>query len=152
MFLLMPLQKSDIKIPSTLETVFGEQLVAKFNNANPLEYDRHITPDHVMYFTAYFTKEHEAEFVGIDNHDTFFTPTDRVRMVERIMGQTPFEASEDLHKAVGIANLKFTNAFKGIYPLHDGPCEVSVVFIVYSLYCFNFFKCLNEVQGNNFFK
>ncbi|XP_046854915.1 anoctamin-4-like isoform X3 [Xenia sp. Carnegie-2017] len=124
MFLRMPLQKSDIKIPSTLETVFGEQLVAKFNNANPLEYERRITPDDVMYFTAYFTKEHEAEFVGIDNHDTFFTPTDRVRMVERIMGQTPFEDSEDLNKVVGIANLKFTNAFKGIYPLHDGPCEV----------------------------
>ena len=122
MFLRMPLQESDIEIRSTLETVFGQQFVENMRAKNPMEIDRNIIPKDKMYFTAYFTKEHEAQFIGIENHETFFCTTDRVRMVERIMGQTAFSESSD--RDIGIAKLLYSKAFTGIYPLHDGPCEI----------------------------
>ncbi|XP_028415856.1 anoctamin-4-like isoform X1 [Dendronephthya gigantea] len=122
MFLRMPLQESDIKIMSTLETLLGEQLVESIREKNPMVYDTNIIPDDKKYFTAYFTKEHERQFLGVENQETFFSPTDRIRMVERIMGQTPFSENKD--HDIGLAKLVYSKAFTGTYPLHDGPCEI----------------------------
>ncbi|CAB3994319.1 anoctamin-4-like isoform X1 [Paramuricea clavata] len=122
MFLRMPLQESDIEIRSTLETIFGQRFVESVRAKSPMEIDRNIIPDDKMYFTAYFTEEHEAQFLGVENHETFFSPTDRIRMVERIMEQTAF--SENSEHDIGVAKLLYTGAFSGVYPLHDGPCEV----------------------------
>lgn len=122
MFLRMPIQESDIQIRSTLETVLGQRFMESVRARNPMEVDRNVIPEDKMYFTAHFTEENEAHFLGVENHDTFFSPTDRIRMVERIMGQTPF--SEDSDRDIGIAKLLYSKAFTGVYPLHDGPCEV----------------------------
>ena len=122
MFLRMPLQESDIEIHTTLENIFGVQFMDKVRQSNPMAIDRSIIPKDKMYFTGYFTEEHKVQFMGVDNQETFFSPTERIRMVERIMGKTPF--SEDADRDIGIAKLLYTKAFTGIYPLHDGPCEV----------------------------
>jgi hypothetical protein len=121
MFMRMPLQESDISIRSTFETILGQQFVERVRQSNPMEIDRSVIPDDKMYFTAYFTKEHEAQFISVDNHATFFSPTDRMRMVERVMGKTPFSADAD--RDIGIAKLLYTKAFTGVYPLHSGPCD-----------------------------
>ena len=122
MFLRMPIQESDIEIRSTLESLFGDQCMEGFRASNPMEIDRSIIPKDKMYFTGHFQKKYEAHFLGIENHETFFSPTDRIRMVERIMDQTPF--SEDTDTDIGIPKLLYSKAFTGIYPLHAGPSEV----------------------------
>ena len=122
MFLRMPIQESDIEIRSTLESLFGDQCMEGFRASNPMEIDRSIIPKDKMYFTGHFQKKHEAHFLGIENHETFFSPTDRIRMVERVMDQTPF--SEDTDTDIGIPKLLYSKAFTGVYPLHAGPSEV----------------------------
>ena len=122
MFLRMPIQESDIDIKTTLESLFGEQCVESLRQRNPMEIDRDVIPEDQMYFTAYFSKKNAKHFLGIENKETFFSRTERMRMVERIMGETPF--SEKREEDIGISKLMYQHLFNATYPLHDGPCEV----------------------------
>ena len=118
----MPVQESDISIKSTLEDLFGEQCVRGFRQRNPMEVDKNIIPDDKLYFTAYFSRKNEEHFLGVEDKETFFSRTDRIRMVERIMGQTPFNVEDE--EDIGLRKLVYHGVFTAAYPLHDGPCEI----------------------------
>ena len=94
-----PLKTCDTEKGTRMESLMGKRLVSCLRAANPLEWDHEDTPC----ITAHFKREKQEHFLGIENRESFFSTTDRVRVVEQIINQTP--CSSDDKNDIGIAKL-----------------------------------------------
>lgn len=120
MLLKMPIKDSDIDIKSWAEKHLSEELVESINDHDPFKVrDSHIPPPRRQ-FVAAFRKDHLDQFLGHHDKTTFFNPTDRSRMVERLCLQASFG---DNRFDQGIKRLLHQGAYVAAYPLHAGHEE-----------------------------
>ena len=73
------------------------------------------------YYTAPFKLEKLHKFIGKDDPDTFFSRSQRSRMVYEILETTVF--GKEKKGEVGIDRLVADGAYAAAFPLHDGPYE-----------------------------
>lgn len=73
------------------------------------------------YYTCAFKQSKLHRFLGSDNEETYFTPTQRGRIVWEILATTTYGKRK--HAEVGIERLLEEGVYKAAYPLHDGPYE-----------------------------
>ncbi|XP_077999893.1 anoctamin-4-like isoform X2 [Glandiceps talaboti] len=69
-------------------------------------------------FTCVFIKERQNEFLGIQNKDTFFTPSERSRIVYEILERCRYDT--DKPNKFGIDILLSNGTYTAAFPLHDG--------------------------------
>ncbi|KAM6977247.1 anoctamin-7 [Aplochiton taeniatus] len=74
------------------------------------------------YYTCAFRKSKMDKFLGCENHDTYFTNTQRHRMVYEILSRTVY--GKRRRAEVGVARLLSEGAFTASFPLHEGPFQL----------------------------
>ncbi|MGH0121142.1 UNVERIFIED_CONTAM: hypothetical protein FKN15_046387 [Acipenser sinensis] len=77
----------------------------------------------VDYYTCAFRKSKMAKFVGCEDHDTYFTNTQRHRIVYEILARTAYGKRK--RAEIGIDRLLNEGAYSAAFPLHEGPFEIS---------------------------
>ncbi|XP_058849235.1 anoctamin-7 isoform X1 [Acipenser ruthenus] len=77
----------------------------------------------VDYYTCAFRKSKMAKFLGCEDHDTYFTNTQRHRIVYEILARTAYGKRK--RAEIGIDRLLNEGAYSAAFPLHEGPFEIS---------------------------
>ncbi|XP_078488523.1 anoctamin-7 isoform X1 [Ciona intestinalis] len=72
-----------------------------------------------LYFTCTFRKSKISNFLGNDNHETYFSATERGRIMWEILQTTLFGKKK--RAEIGIERLLCDDVFTAAFPLHDGP-------------------------------
>ncbi|KAG7472737.1 hypothetical protein MATL_G00112120 [Megalops atlanticus] len=76
----------------------------------------------VDYYTCAFRKSKMEKFLGCENHDTYFTNTQRHRIVYEILARTLYGKRK--WAEVGVERLLREGAYTAAFPLHEGPFEL----------------------------
>uniref|UniRef100_A0A8B9LSQ2 Anoctamin n=1 Tax=Astyanax mexicanus TaxID=7994 RepID=A0A8B9LSQ2_ASTMX len=76
----------------------------------------------VDYYTCAFRKSKMEKFLGSEDHQNYFSITQRHRIVYEILARTVYGKRK--HAEVGAARLLNEGAFKAAFPLHEGPFEL----------------------------
>ncbi|XP_048470847.1 anoctamin-7 [Rhincodon typus] len=76
----------------------------------------------VDYYTCPFRKSKLDKFLGSSNHETYFTNTQRHRIVYEILATTVYGKRK--RTQIGIDRLLNENIFASAFPLHEGPYEL----------------------------
>uniref|UniRef100_A0A3B4CUZ4 Anoctamin n=1 Tax=Pygocentrus nattereri TaxID=42514 RepID=A0A3B4CUZ4_PYGNA len=76
----------------------------------------------VDYYTCAFRKSKMEKFLGSEDHENYFTNTQRHRIVYEILARTVYGKRK--RAEVGVARLLNEGAFKAAFPLHEGPFEL----------------------------
>ncbi|MGH0120058.1 UNVERIFIED_CONTAM: hypothetical protein FKN15_064307 [Acipenser sinensis] len=71
----------------------------------------------VDYYTCAFRKSKMAKFVGCEDHDTYFTNTQRHRIVYEILARTAYGKCK--HAEIGIDRLLNEGVYSAAFPLHE---------------------------------
>ncbi|KAG9332753.1 hypothetical protein JZ751_014852 [Albula glossodonta] len=77
----------------------------------------------VDYYTCAFRKSKMEKFLGCEDHDTYFTNTQRHRIVYEILALTVYGKRK--RAEVGVARLLNEGAFTAAFPLHEGPFKIT---------------------------
>ena len=111
-------QESDIQTKNWYERHIGQNIRDMIERNNPFEIQDPSITKRRNYFMGYFKKDRINMYAGHENKDTFFSPTERSRMVEHICSQVRF--GEERYD-VGIKKLLHEQCYVAAYPLHPGP-------------------------------
>ncbi|XP_061457515.1 anoctamin-7-like isoform X2 [Rhineura floridana] len=76
----------------------------------------------VDYYTCAFRKSKLGKFLGSDLHDSYFTNTQRHRIVYEILARTIYGKRK--HAEIGIDRLLNEGIYAAAFPLHEGPFEL----------------------------
>ncbi|XP_054856935.1 anoctamin-7-like [Eublepharis macularius] len=74
------------------------------------------------FYTCAFRKSKLDRFLGSDCHDSYFTNTQRHRIVYEILARTVYGKRK--HAEVGIDRLLNEGVYSAAFPLHEGPFEL----------------------------
>lgn len=74
------------------------------------------------YYTCAFRKSKLDRFLGSDNHSSYFTNTQRHRIVYEILARTLYGKRK--HAEIGIDRLLNEGVYAAAFPLHEGPSEM----------------------------
>ncbi|KAM7410947.1 hypothetical protein PAMA_021082 [Pampus argenteus] len=74
------------------------------------------------YYTCAFRKSKINRFLGCDNHETYFTNTQRHRVVYEIIAGTVYGKRK--RAEVGVDRLVNEGAYTAAFPLHEGPFQL----------------------------
>uniref|UniRef100_A0A668APH9 Anoctamin n=1 Tax=Myripristis murdjan TaxID=586833 RepID=A0A668APH9_9TELE len=74
------------------------------------------------YYTCAFRRSKMNRFLGCDNHETYFTNTQRHRIVFEILARTLYGKRK--RAEVGVARLLNEGAYTAAFPLHEGPFQL----------------------------
>ncbi|XP_066477596.1 anoctamin-7 [Tiliqua scincoides] len=117
--LRVPLQA----VPNQDDTNWSQRILMKLGILNLL-YDE--VPDLPLdYYTCHFKANKLQRFFGSDNHDTFFSSTQRHRILYEILATTSYGNPKE--GEVGIERLLNEDVFTAAFPLHDGSYKIPVV-------------------------
>lgn len=103
-------------------TNWSQRILMKLNIHNLLYEEVPSLP--LDYYTCHFKASKLQWFMGSDNHDTFFSTTQRHRIVYEILATTTYGNPKE--GEVGIERLLNEEVFTAAFPLHDGPYEIPV--------------------------
>lgn len=87
------------------------------HTANPFE--EHVPNAPLDYYTCPFKKSKIDRFLGSDNRDEYFSPTQRIKVVHEILNSTVYGKRKKAQ--IGIDRLIEEGVYLAAYPLHDGP-------------------------------
>ncbi|XP_033015218.1 anoctamin-7-like isoform X2 [Lacerta agilis] len=76
----------------------------------------------VDYYTCAFRKSKLDKFLGSERHDSYFTNTQRHRIVYEILARTIYGKRK--HAEMGIDRLLNEGVYSAAFPLHEGPFEL----------------------------
>ncbi|XP_006810942.2 anoctamin-7-like, partial [Neolamprologus brichardi] len=74
------------------------------------------------YYTCAFRKSKMSRFLGWEDHDTYFTNTQRHRVVYEILARTAYGKRKKAE--VGVDRLLNEGAYTAAFPLHEGPFQL----------------------------
>ncbi|XP_048241340.1 anoctamin-7-like isoform X3 [Haliotis rufescens] len=73
------------------------------------------------YYTCQFKRSKLDKFLGHENHDTFFSSTQRSQMVWEILSTATYGKKKKAE--IGVERMIEEDTFVAAFPLHDGPWE-----------------------------
>ncbi|KAK6303538.1 hypothetical protein J4Q44_G00259920 [Coregonus suidteri] len=74
------------------------------------------------YYTCAFRKSKMEKFIGFEDHDTYFTNTQRHHIVYELLARTVYGKRK--RAEMGVARLLNEGAYTAAFPLHEGPFEL----------------------------
>ncbi|XP_020794308.1 anoctamin-7 isoform X2 [Boleophthalmus pectinirostris] len=98
---------------------WSEKVMQKLSIPNLLSHDVPLTPPD--YYTCEFRANKLDRFLGSDDRDNFFKPTQRHQVLYEILSRTPYGSVR--RGQVGINRLINDNVFSAAFPLHQGSVE-----------------------------
>uniref|UniRef100_UPI00358E7897 anoctamin-7 isoform X1 n=1 Tax=Myxine glutinosa TaxID=7769 RepID=UPI00358E7897 len=104
--------------PVTIEN-WSERLLGRLNIPNILHQDVPNKP--LSYYTCLFRKSKISRFLGSGNQDTYFSTTQRQRIVYEILAQTVYGKRK--RAEIGIDRLMNEGVYSAAFPLHEGPYD-----------------------------
>eukprot|EP00794_Sanderia_malayensis_P016506 gene16505-18151_t len=108
--------RAPLELRSTVKVNWTERILAKFHLPNPFKEEvPNAPPD---FFTTTFRGDKMDKFIGSDNHDTYFTDTQRSRVAYEILETAPY--GKRTRGEIGVARLCAEEVFTAAYPLHVG--------------------------------
>uniref|UniRef100_A0A8C5WT35 Anoctamin n=1 Tax=Laticauda laticaudata TaxID=8630 RepID=A0A8C5WT35_LATLA len=84
--------------------------------------DQRVPNKPVDYYTCAFRKSKLDRFLGSDLHGSYFTNTQRHRIVYEILARTLYGKRK--HAEIGIDRLLNEGVYSAAFPLHEGPYEL----------------------------
>ncbi|XP_060540526.1 anoctamin-7-like isoform X1 [Pantherophis guttatus] len=84
--------------------------------------DQRVPNKPVDYYTCAFRKSKLDRFLGSDLHNSYFTNTQRHRIVYEILARTIYGKRK--HAEIGIDRLLNEGVYSAAFPLHEGPYEL----------------------------
>uniref|UniRef100_A0A8D0B957 Anoctamin n=1 Tax=Salvator merianae TaxID=96440 RepID=A0A8D0B957_SALMN len=84
--------------------------------------DQQVPNKPVDYYTCAFRKSKLDRFLGSHQHDSYFTNTQRHRIVYEILARTVYGKRK--HAEIGIDRLLNEGVYTAAFPLHEGPFEL----------------------------
>ncbi|XP_061492649.1 anoctamin-7 [Rhineura floridana] len=107
-------------VPNQAVTNWSQRILMKLGIPNML-YDE--VPDIPLdYYTCHFKANKLPWFLGSDRHETFFSSTQRHRILYEILATTSY--GNPKAGQVGIERLLSEEVFTAAFPLHDGPYKL----------------------------
>lgn len=113
-------QESDIQTKNWYEKHVGKNIRDMIERNNPFEIHDSSINKKRSYFMGYFKKDRLDMYVGHEKKETFFSRTERSRMVEGVCREIRFG---DERYDVGIKKLLHEQIYVAAYPLHPGSEE-----------------------------
>uniref|UniRef100_A0ABM5G2X5 Anoctamin n=1 Tax=Pogona vitticeps TaxID=103695 RepID=A0ABM5G2X5_9SAUR len=107
-------------VPNQAVTNWSHRILMKLGIPNLLHDDVPDLP--VDYYTCHFKANKLPWFLGSDRHETFFSSTQRHRILYEILATTPYGNPNT--GQVGIERLLSEEVFTAAFPLHDGPYKM----------------------------
>ncbi|XP_014662739.1 PREDICTED: anoctamin-4-like isoform X2 [Priapulus caudatus] len=84
---------------------------------NPFEISEETLPEEPNYFTAAFNRERSNQFI-IDDHETFFSHSQRTRIVYEVLSRARYDDSNKLR--FGIIRMLDNDSYTAAFSLHEG--------------------------------
>uniref|UniRef100_A0A8D2L385 Anoctamin n=1 Tax=Varanus komodoensis TaxID=61221 RepID=A0A8D2L385_VARKO len=107
-------------VPNQAVTNWSHRILNKLGIPNML-YDE--VPDvPIDYYTCHFKANKLPWFLGSDHHETFFSSTQRHRILYEILATTAY--GDRKAGQAGIERLLSEDVFTAAFPLHDGPYKI----------------------------
>lgn len=100
----------------TSGALWSDNLCLALRIPNPMKQDVPCKPLH--YYTCAFKKSKIDKFLNSDNHDTYFTNTQRTRVVHEILQTSLY--GKRRHAEIGVDRLVETGVYAAAFPLHEG--------------------------------
>ncbi|XP_042315616.1 anoctamin-7 [Sceloporus undulatus] len=107
-------------VPNQDVTNWSHRILLKLGISNLLHDEVPDLP--VDYYTCHFKANKLPWFLGSDNHETFFSSTQRHRILYEILATTSY--GNPKAGQVGIERLLSENVFTAAFPMHDGPYKM----------------------------
>lgn len=111
--------RAPLQIVTAENLTWSERILRKLSIPNLLSHDVPLTPPN--FYTCQFRANKLHRFLGSDNEDTFFKPTQRHQVLYEILSRTPYGSVKN--GQVGISRLINDNVFTAAFPLHHGSLE-----------------------------
>nr|XP_006823057.1 PREDICTED: anoctamin-4-like [Saccoglossus kowalevskii] len=105
----MPIQENDI------ENNDMEECCRRI--PNPFELSNEFIPEEKDVFTCVFVQSRQTEYIGHEDHDKFFTPAERSRIVYEILERCKYDAE---NSKFGIEHMVGNGSYTAAFPLHEG--------------------------------
>uniref|UniRef100_G3WB35 Anoctamin n=1 Tax=Sarcophilus harrisii TaxID=9305 RepID=G3WB35_SARHA len=96
------------------------EILRQLRLPNPLQ--QHVPNKPLDFYTCAFRKSKLSKFLGSDSPDSYFSSTQRHRVVAEILARTMYGKRK--HAEMGIARLLAEGAYAAAFPLHEGPFEL----------------------------
>lgn len=120
----MPLRPVDL--PKMRSESLVDRFFTKIFGKNPFEIEEELQIWEPEYFHAVFSRNRECQFI-MQDHSTFFQPTQRIRMVWDMLLSARIKVSNpQFDKGVADAGIKWLlkeNVYKAAYAVHDGDAK-----------------------------
>ncbi|XP_054996598.1 anoctamin-7 [Sorex araneus] len=96
------------------------ELLLRLRLRNPLQ--QHVPNKPLDFYTCTFRRSKLDKFLGSDCHDSYFSSTQRHRVVAEILARTLY--GKQKRAEMGIARLLVEGVYTAAFPLHEGPFEL----------------------------
>ncbi|KAA0702300.1 Anoctamin-7 Dresden transmembrane protein of the prostate [Triplophysa tibetana] len=109
-----------LQVVTTVISNWSENVLDKLHIPNIMAQDVPNLP--LDYYTCQFRSNKLERFLGHENKDTFFKPTQRHQILYEILARTPY--GELKEGEVGVGRLVSEKVFSAAFPLHEGPFDM----------------------------
>ncbi|XP_057207186.1 anoctamin-7 isoform X1 [Triplophysa rosa] len=109
-----------LQVVTTPISNWSENVLDKLHIPNIMAQDVPNLP--LDYYTCQFRSNKLERFLGHENKDTFFKPTQRHQILYEILARTPY--GELKGGEVGVGRLVSEKVFSAAFPLHEGPFDM----------------------------
>uniref|UniRef100_A0A4X2L7R0 Anoctamin n=1 Tax=Vombatus ursinus TaxID=29139 RepID=A0A4X2L7R0_VOMUR len=96
------------------------EILRQLRLPNPLQ--QHVPNKPLDFYTCAFRRSKLSKFLGSDSPDSYFSNTQRHRVVAEILARTMYGKRK--HAEMGIARLLAEGVYTAAFPLHEGPFEL----------------------------
>ncbi|XP_043853427.1 anoctamin-7-like isoform X2 [Dromiciops gliroides] len=96
------------------------EILRQLHLPNPLQ--QHVPNKPLDFYTCAFRRSKLSKFLGSDFPDSYFSNTQRHRVVAEILARTVYGKRK--HAEMGIARLLTEGVYTAAFPLHEGPFEL----------------------------
>uniref|UniRef100_A0A7N4P3N4 Anoctamin n=1 Tax=Sarcophilus harrisii TaxID=9305 RepID=A0A7N4P3N4_SARHA len=112
--------KGSPQVQPNPDTNGSAEILRQLRLPNPLQ--QHVPNKPLDFYTCAFRKSKLSKFLGSDSPDSYFSSTQRHRVVAEILARTMYGKRK--HAEMGIARLLAEGAYAAAFPLHEGPFEL----------------------------
>ncbi|KAM4651231.1 anoctamin-7-like [Discoglossus pictus] len=102
------------------DTNTSDRVLRRLHIPNPM--DHHVPNKPLDYYTCAFRRSKLQRFLGSECHATYFTNTQRSRILYEILACTVYGKRK--HAEVGVERMVKEGIYTAAFPLHEGPFEM----------------------------
>ncbi|XP_074072956.1 anoctamin-7-like [Macrotis lagotis] len=112
--------RAPLQVQPNPDTDGSAEILRQLRLPNP--WQQHVPNKPLDFYTCAFRRSKLSKFLGSDSPDSYFSNTQRHRVVAEILARTVYGKRK--HAEMGIARLLADGVYTAAFPLHEGPFEL----------------------------